>query len=76
DEIRAAGQRGESFPLSIDLRGQGVLENELAAAAIKAQAKGAVGIVTDVQTGEVLGMASWPNFSQANRNAAPDGATL
>ncbi|KDP93984.1 penicillin-binding protein, partial [Brevundimonas sp. EAKA] len=76
DEIRAAGQRGESFPLSIDLRVQGVLENELAAAAVKNQAKGAVGIVTDVQTGEVLGMASWPNFSQSNRGAAPDGATL
>lgn len=76
DEIRAAGQRGETFPLSIDLRVQGVLENELAAAAIKAQAKGAVGIVTDVQTGEVLGMASWPTFNSANRGAAPDGATL
>jgi len=76
DEIRAAGQRGESFPLSIDLRVQGVLENELAAAAIKAQAKGAVGIVTDVQTGEVLGMASWPAFNPATRGAAPDGATL
>ncbi|MFN7108689.1 MAG: peptidoglycan D,D-transpeptidase FtsI family protein [Brevundimonas sp.] len=76
DEIRAAGQRGESFPLSIDLRVQGVLENELAAAAVKAQAKGAVGIVTDVQTGEVLGMASWPTFNSADRNAAPDGATL
>ncbi|KAK0360681.1 hypothetical protein LTR94_026346, partial [Friedmanniomyces endolithicus] len=76
DEIRAAGQRGEGFPLSIDLRVQGVLENELAAAAIKAQAKGAVGIVTDVQTGEVLGMASWPSFAQSNRGAAPDGATL
>lgn len=76
DEIRAAGQRGESFPLSIDLRVQGVLENELAAAAIKAQAKGAVGIVTDVQTGEVLGMASWPVFNPATRGAAPDGATL
>jgi cell division protein FtsI (penicillin-binding protein 3) len=76
DEIRAAGQRGEAFPLSIDLRVQGVLENELAAAAIKAQAKGAVGIVTDVQTGEVLGMASWPTFNSADRNAAPDGATL
>ena len=33
DEIRAAGARGEGFPLSIDLRVQGVLENELAAAA-------------------------------------------
>ncbi|WP_395942503.1 peptidoglycan D,D-transpeptidase FtsI family protein [Brevundimonas sp.] len=76
DEIRAAGQRGEGFPLSIDLRIQGVVENELAAAAIKAQAKGAVAIVTDVQTGEILGMASWPNFSQSNRGAAPDGATL
>jgi len=76
DEIRAAGARGESFPLSIDLRVQGVLENELAAAAIENQAKGAVGIVTDVQTGEVLGMASWPTFTQQNRGAAPDGATL
>lgn len=76
DEIRAAGQRGESFPLSIDLRVQGVLENELAAAAIENHAKGAVGIVTDVQTGEVLGMASWPTFTQQNRAAAPDGATL
>ena len=76
DEIRAAGQRGEAFPLSIDLRVQGVLENELAAAAIKNQAKGAVGIVTDVQTGEVLGMASWPTFNSADRGAAPDGATL
>jgi cell division protein FtsI/penicillin-binding protein 2 len=34
DEIRAAGARGDEFPLSIDLRVQGVLENELAAAAI------------------------------------------
>jgi len=76
EEIRAAGQRGDSFPLSIDLRVQGVLENELAAAAIENQAKGAVGIVTDVQTGEILGMASWPTFTQQNRGAAPDGATL
>ncbi|WP_312734160.1 penicillin-binding protein 2 [Brevundimonas sp.] len=76
NEIRAAGERGESFPLSIDLRIQGVLENELAAAAVKAQAKGAVGIVTDVQTGEVLGMASWPTFNPADRGAAPEGATL
>jgi cell division protein FtsI (penicillin-binding protein 3) len=37
-----------------------VLENELAAAAIANGSKGAVGIVTDTRTGEVLGMASWP----------------
>ena len=66
DEIRAAGARGESFQVSIDLRVQGVLENELAAAAEATQAKGAVGIITDVQTGEVLGMASWPASNSRN----------
>lgn len=66
DEIRAAGARGEPFQISIDLRVQGVVENELAAAAIATGAKGAVGIVTDVQTGEVLGMASWPASNSRN----------
>ena len=67
DAIRAAGQRGESFALSIDLRVQGVLENELAAAALETQAKGAVGIVADASTGEILGMASWPTTERLNR---------
>jgi cell division protein FtsI (penicillin-binding protein 3) len=66
-EIREAGARGESFALSIDLRVQGVLENELARAVADSQAKGAVGIITDVQTGEVLGMASWPTTDRLNR---------
>ncbi len=66
-DIRAAGLRGENVPLSIDLRVQGVLENELAAAAMETQAKGAVGIIADVQTGEILGMASWPTTDRLNR---------
>ena len=66
-EIRDAGARGESFPLSIDLRVQGVLENELARAVAETQAKGAVGIIADVQTGEILGMASWPTTDRLNR---------
>lgn len=66
DEIRAAGARGETFQISIDLRIQGILENELAAAATETGAKGAVGIITDVQTGEVLGMASWPGSNSRN----------
>jgi cell division protein FtsI (penicillin-binding protein 3) len=66
DEIRAAGARGETFQISIDLRIQGILENELAAAAAETQAKGAVGIITDVQTGEVLGMASYPASNSRN----------
>lgn len=67
DGIREAGAKGEPFQLSIDLRIQGVLENELAAAAAETGAKGAVGIITDVQTGEVLGMASWPATDGLNR---------
>jgi len=66
-EIREAGARGEAFPLSIDLRVQGVLENELARAVEESQAKGAVGIIADVQTGEILGMASWPTTDRLNR---------
>ncbi|HYC75649.1 penicillin-binding protein 2 [Brevundimonas sp.] len=66
-EIRDAGARGENFPLSIDLRIQGVLENELARAVAESQAKGAVGIIADVQTGEILGMASWPTTDRLNR---------
>jgi len=66
DEIRAAGAKGETFQISIDLRIQGILENELAAAATETRAKGAVGIITDVQTGEVLGMASWPGSNSRN----------
>ena len=76
DEIRAAGAAGRDFALSIDLRVQGVLENELAAAAIANGSKGAVGIITDVQTGEVLAMASWPFYDANARGSAPDGATL
>ncbi|WP_369796661.1 peptidoglycan D,D-transpeptidase FtsI family protein [Brevundimonas sp. Leaf363] len=59
-DIRAAGQEGQDFALSIDLRVQGVLENEVAAAAVENKAKGAVGIVADAMTGEVLGLTSWP----------------
>lgn len=70
DEIRAAGARGEPFQVSIDLRVQGVLENELAAAAVASGAMGAVGIITDVQTGEVLGMASWPASNSRNLASA------
>lgn len=76
DAIRQAGQAGEDYALSIDLRVQGVLENELAIAANEHGAKGAVGIITDVHTGEVLGMASWPTFDRNRRSAAVDGATL
>jgi len=71
-EIRAAGAHGQEFPLSIDLRIQGVLDNELAAAAAVAQPKGAVGVIADARTGEILAMSSWPSYD-ANRRGAATG---
>ena len=62
DDIRAAARNGAPVPLSIDLRVQGALEDELYKAVAEFTPKGAVGLVTDVHTGEILGMASWPAF--------------
>ena len=70
-ELRADGAAGEPFALSIDLRIQGVVESELAATMAETQAKAGVAIVTNVQTGEVLAMASWPD--SGSRNLATSG---
>ncbi|MDC7682535.1 penicillin-binding protein 2 [Asticcacaulis sp. BYS171W] len=50
------------FMLAMDLRVQGALENELRGVAMAQEAKGAIGLVTNVRTGEVIAMASWPEF--------------
>lgn len=75
-QIRDAGQSGEAVALSIDLRVQGALENELEAVAIDQQAIGAVGIVTNIRTGEVLGMASWPDFDPNHRGRSDSSAFI
>ncbi len=62
EEIRSASVNGGTIPLSIDLRVQGALEDEIYKAVAEFTPRGAVGIVTDVQTGEILGMSSWPVF--------------
>ena len=55
-------ERGQPVALSIDLRVQGALEDELAAGMRAVDAVGAAGIVLDVDTGEVMAMASLPAF--------------
>ncbi len=60
--VRAGAGDQQPTPLSIDVRVQAALDEELNAAATRLQAKGAVGLITNVQTGEVLAMSSWPNF--------------
>nr|WP_082125076.1 penicillin-binding protein 2 [Aurantiacibacter luteus] len=54
--------RGEPVALSIDMRVQGALEDELASGMRSVNAVGAAGIVLDVDTGEVLALASLPEF--------------
>ena len=54
--------RGTPVALSIDMRVQGALEDELRRGMKLVDAQGAAGIVLDVDTGEVLALASLPEF--------------
>jgi cell division protein FtsI (penicillin-binding protein 3) len=55
-------KRGEPVALSLDVRVQGALEDELRRGMLATNAIGAAGIVLDVDTGEVMAMASLPEF--------------
>ncbi len=55
--------RGTPAMLSIDARVQGALEDELGRGMLESNAKGAAGIILDVDTGEVLALASLPSFN-------------
>ena len=54
--------RAQPVALSLDVRVQGALEDELRRGMLETNALGAAGIVLDVDTGEVMAMASLPEF--------------
>lgn len=56
----AAGR--EPVALSMDLRVQAALDDELAKAVAKFHAVGGIGMVVNVKTGEILGFSSQPDF--------------
>jgi cell division protein FtsI (penicillin-binding protein 3) len=56
-------QEGQSVVLTLDQNIQRITEIALERAVKDHNAKGAVGIVMDVHTGEVLAMAQWPRFN-------------
>ncbi len=62
DHLSNPATRDQSVALSIDTRVQGALEDELHRGMLAVNAKGAAGIVLDVDTGEVMAMASLPDF--------------
>jgi cell division protein FtsI (penicillin-binding protein 3) len=59
DDLKA----GKSIQLSIDTRVQAAVENEIARRMAETEAKGGAGIVMDVNTGEILAMASLPDIN-------------
>ena len=62
-EVYVAPQSGMNLTLTVDLDLQLTLENELNNAVKKYQAEGAIGIVMNPKTGEILAMSSRPTFS-------------
>lgn len=62
DRLQDESLRGAPAALSIDSRVQAALESELMVAMTAHEARGAAGIILDVQTGEVMALASLPVF--------------
>ena len=62
DRLSDPSRRGTPAALSIDMRVQGALEDELRRGMKLVNAKGGAGIVLDVDSGEVLALASLPEF--------------
>jgi len=74
DDIVDAGLAGEKVALSLDMRVQHVVQDELARSMEKFRAIGGAGLVLDVHTGEVLALASLPDFDP-NGPQNPDQKT-
>ncbi len=72
DRLSEASAQGAPVALSIDLRVQHILEDVLSGARAEFQAIGATGLVLDVHSGEILGMASLPDYDP-NHPPLPTG---
>lgn len=73
EQLRDRSRLTRPAPLSIDLRVQGALEDELARQMRALNAVGAAGIILDVDSGEVLALASLPSFDPNRINDANVG---
>lgn len=62
EQLLDPARRGTPAALSIDVRVQGALEDQLGRGIRAVDALGGAGIVLDVDTGEVLALASLPEF--------------
>jgi cell division protein FtsI (penicillin-binding protein 3) len=67
-------QGGRPVTLSIDVRIQNILREELGAAIQDFTAIGGAGVLLDIRTGEILGMVSLPDFDPNEAGTAPEEA--
>ncbi|RKY47530.1 MAG: hypothetical protein DRP86_07590 [Candidatus Neomarinimicrobiota bacterium] len=66
-----AKKDGGNVFLTIDVDYQAILEEEIQKAVLENGAHHGMGILVNPNTGEILGMASWPNFNPNNATACP-----
>jgi cell division protein FtsI (penicillin-binding protein 3) len=70
DEVLRQGHR--QIALSLDIRIQNILHEEVSHAIADFRAVGGSGMVLDIDTGEMLGMVSLPDFDPNSPGDAPD----
>lgn len=70
--LRDPANEGRPLQLSLDLTVQAALEDVLSGGMTLMNAKGAAGILMDARTGEVLAMASLPDFDPNDRPVPPN----
>lgn len=75
-DARLRADPGRPLRLSLDLRVQDVLAERLDAAIQRFDAIGGAGVVMDIATGEVLAMASLPDYAPEEVGTAPDDRRL
>jgi len=59
-------QRGKNITLTLDLNYQSVIEEELSKIMYAHNAKGAMGVLIDINNGDILAMSSLPDFDPNN----------
>lgn len=72
DYLRNDDGEHEPLRLSLDLRIQALVRQELERAVADFQAIGATGVVMDIYSGEVLALSNLPDFDPHNAGAAKD----
>lgn len=74
-DTQVRGKTDDPVQLSLDMRVQYALENEITETMKAFTAKAAGGIVLDVHTGEVLALASFPNYEPNARQLGEDDSS-